>query len=420
MSGEDKAHTSVLLPGARVVLFTRDSETRDAFMALEKDWRFARVRLEVRDGDVETASAAYTGHASPDLILVQTDTIDEGFTARLEALGAHCADDTAAIVIGPVNDVNLYRRLVGMGVSDYLVRPVAAAVLADDIAETLLEKFGAAGSRLIGVMGAKGGVGATTLAQALAWGLADRLNQKTFLLDAAGGWSTLGVGMNFEPTTTLAEAARAAVEKNHDSLTRMMFTAGERLTVLSSGGDVMLDDVADGASYEALIDHLMLTYPVVVADLSAAPSYLKRTVLRKANEIMLVTAPTLPSVRATRTLVQEIGDLRGGAAEQVDIIVNMTGFARAEVPKAQIEEGLERKPSTYIPFDPGLFVALESEARRITEDKAGQAVVEKILPFARKVLVRAGGEDDGQGGTPQDNRKGGGIGQIISRLKTKS
>lgn len=417
MSGEDKIHTSVLLPGARIVLFTRDGETREAFMALQKDWRFARARLEVKEGDVESAIAAYSGHPSPDLVLVQTETIDDSFTARLEVLGAACAEDTAAIVIGPVNDVNLYRHLVGMGVSDYLVKPVQTEALANDIAATLLEKFGAAGSRLIAVMGAKGGVGVTALSQALAWGLSDRLDQKTFLLDAAGGWSTLSVGMNFEPTTTLAEAARAAAEQNNDSLTRMMFTASDKLTVLSSGGDVMLDDLAESANYEALLDHLMSTYPVVVADLSASPAHLKRTVLSKAHEILLVTAPTLPSVRATRTLTQEIRDLRGGSESQVDIVVNMVGLAKMEVPKAQIEQGLDRKPSIYIPFDPALFIGVESEGRKMTEDKNGVAIVEKLLPFARKVIINAGSDD---GEAEQDNRKSSGLGSILSRLKTKA
>src|ERR1035437_10802085 len=119
MSNEDKSHlTAVLLPRARVALFTRDAETKEAFTALEKDWRFARVALEVKEGDADLAISMFQTETSPDLVLVQTDKIDDGFSGKLEALAAACADGTAAIVIGPVNDVNLYRKLVGMGVSD--------------------------------------------------------------------------------------------------------------------------------------------------------------------------------------------------------------------------------------------------------------------------------------------------------------
>src|SRR5690606_23129711 len=113
----------------------------------------------------------------------------------------------------PVNDVNLYRKLIGMGVSDYLVKPVQQEELSNDIAASLIERIGASGSRLIVMMGAKGGVGTTVLSEGLAWGLSEDLGQKTFFLDAAGGWSTLPVGMDFEPATTLADALRAAVDQ---------------------------------------------------------------------------------------------------------------------------------------------------------------------------------------------------------------
>lgn len=421
MSAEDKAsYTAVLLPGARVLLYTRDDETKNAFQALEKDWRFARVNLQVRDGGASEAIAAFHAEQSPDIVIIQTDTIDEGFSRKLEELGGVCAEGTGAIVIGPVNDVDLYRKLVGMGVSDYLVKPVRTEPLGNDIAATLIEKIGAIGSRLIAVMGSKGGAGVTSLTEGLAWALADEMKQKTFLLDAAGGWSSLSVGMNFEPSTTLNEAVRAAMEGNNDSLTRMMFTAGERLTVLSSGGDVMLDDLVPPENFEVMLDHLMTTYPVMLVDLSGAPAGLKRIVLTRAHKILLVTPPTLPAVRATRTLLQEMKDLRGGSVEEVDVIINMSGIApKHEVPKAQIEEGLERKVAAVLPFDPALFIRTESEAKKLSDDKAGHGIVEKIMPLVRKVLASAGSESVAGNDDAEEDKKGG-IGGLLTKLKVKS
>jgi pilus assembly protein CpaE len=415
MSDGDKSYTSVLLPAASVALFTRDPETRATFEAIGRDWRFARVGLDMHDGDADTAYALYQQQASPELVIVQTDTIDDAFTQKLEMLANSCAEGTAAMVIGPVNDVNLYRKLIGMGVSDYLVRPVRQEEMSNDIAASLIERIGASGSRLIVMMGAKGGVGTTALAEGLAWGLSEDLGQKTFLLDAAGGWSTLPVGMDFEPATTLADALRAAVEQNHDSLSRMMFKAGDRLTVLSSGGDVMLEDRVQPEHYEYFLDHIMTTWPVVLVDLSGATPALKNVVLRRAHEIMLVTAPTLPSVRASRTLLQEIRDLRGGADSDVDIIINMQGLApKHEVSRAQIEEGLERKAGAIIEFDSALFISTESAAKKLGAEKSGASIVAKLLPLARRVL-NIGGD-----AANEDDEKKGGLGNILSKLKAKS
>src|SRR5690606_25221386 len=135
---------------------------------ISDDWRFARVAVNVEEGDVESAIQTYQNTASPALIIIETDTTDESFSARLEKLAEYCAEGTNAVVIGPVNDVNLYRQLTAMGVRDYLVRPVAKDILSEVIAHALVEKLGASGSRLIAVTGAKGGVGATALTQALA------------------------------------------------------------------------------------------------------------------------------------------------------------------------------------------------------------------------------------------------------------
>ena len=398
MNKDDASVTSVLLPAARVDLFTRDETSRKAFLALKQDWRFARVQLDLHEGDVGTSIETYKTQASPQLIIVQTEDIDESFTQKLEELSAYCNEGTRAIVIGPVNDVNLYRRLIGMGVSDYLVKPLEAVSLGNDIAATLLEQLGATGSRLIAVIGVKGGVGATVLSQSAAWALAEKYGQKTFLLDAAGGWSTLSVGMNFEPSATLAEAARAASERNEDSLTRMIHNAGDKLSVLSSGGDAMLDGPVEPAHYESLLDHVMATYPVVLADLSGASSGLKRTVLSRAHRILLLTTPALPAVRAARTLIQEIKDIRGNSDEGIDVVLNMQGYAaKHEVGKNQIEQGLDRKLGAVLPFDPALFAAIETEGRKLHADKDGEAVTAQLMPLILRSLSASPEEEHDAG-----------------------
>ncbi len=422
MSDDDKSYTSVLLPAARVTLFTRDAETKAALAALQQDWRFARVALEVIEGDAQTAAELYAQQPSPDLVIVQTEDINESFTQKIEALGGVCVEGTAAIIVGPVNDVNLYRRLVGMGISDYLVKPLKTGPLGNDIAATLLKRIGATGSRLIAFVGAKGGVGTTVLCEGTAWALSDKLGQKTFLLDASAGWSTLSVGMEFEPSTTLAEATRAAAEKSHDSLSRMVVNRTDKLSILSSGGDVMLDDSVSPEYYEALLDYFMATYPVVIADLSQSSPLLQRAVLARAHKIMVVTSPTLTSVRATRTLLKEIKDLRGGTAattgDVMDIILNMQGLAaKDEVPKGQIEEGLERKLAAILPFNPDLFVRTESQARKLHEDKDGADLADKLTAIIRKVLNIHGGDASA---VNDEDKKTSGIGSVLSKLKKKA
>ena len=405
--------TNILLPTARVDLFLKDKETLEAARSLADDWRFARVIVSVEEGNVESAIQSYQEAKSPDLVIIETDTTDDSFTARLGALSGHCEAGTNAVIIGPVNDVSLYRSLTSMGVMDYLVKPVPQDILSEVIANALISKLGTSGSRLIGVIGTKGGVGTSSLTQGLAWGLSEKLQQKTFLLDAAGGWSTLSVGMGFDPSTTLHEAVRAADVEDEDTLARMLFKANDKLTVLASGSDTMLDTSVQADQYEKLLDMIMKSYPVVLVDLSGATPSLKRMVLSIAHELVIVATPTLPSLRSARTLMQEIKLIHGGDTSNLDLVINMEGLVPSkEVPKKDIIAALECTPSVMVPFDPKLFVGAENEGKKLTGVKTGADIVDKLLPIAQKVL------SDSRGKVSNDTNEGL-IGGILNKLTKK-
>ena len=419
MSQADAAYTSTLLPASRVAMFANDPQTAESFQSLQGDWRFTRVRMDRHAGGVaEAIRVLQAGGAAPDLLIIETDTIDDGFTSQLENLANYCPEGTAAIIIGPVNDVNLYRKLIGMGISDYLVRPVRPETLSFDIARTLIDRIGASGSRLVAVMGAKGGVGVTAITQAMAWGAADLLKQKTMVLDAAGGWSTLSVGMNFEPATTLQEAARAAAGSNEDAFKRMIFQPNERLHVLSSGGDVMLEKTVDAGAYESLLDKLMTTYPLVVVDLSHSPTELKRLVLSRAHEIVLVSTAMLPSLRATRSLMQEIKDIRSDSESRIDLVINMAGMApKQEVSKSDVEAALGRKPTAQIDYEPSVFIAAETEGRKLNASADGDSIVRSLIGMIAKILDGAGA--DALGVANDDQSKKNPLSGILGKLGKK-
>ncbi|PZQ46940.1 MAG: type II secretion protein ATPase [Micavibrio aeruginosavorus] len=401
------------MPSATVDFFLKDKETIEAARALKDDWRFARVQLRVTEGDVETAIQLYGSTPSPEIIMIETDTTGAGFIERLGELSGRCEEGSSAVVIGPVNDVNLYRSLTAMGVSDYLVRPVPQETLSEVIAQTLIEKLGAAGSRLIAMIGAKGGVGVSTLAQAAALGASDNLGQKTLLLDAAGAWSSLPVGMGYEPVASTAEVIKAVVAKDNDSLRRMLYSVNDKLTVLASGTEPMLDIAPQIGQFEDVLNTVMASYPVVVADLSGAGPLLKKAVLTRAHEIILVTTPTLASLRAARSLMQEIKKLQGGNANNIDLVLNMAGIAPGkEIVKADIKAALDIEPQAVIAFDAKSYIGAEHEGRKLSADKGAQDSILKILPLIQKYVARDTGAS-----IEADKTKL--VGSLLNKLKTK-
>lgn len=406
-----RTETSILLPAATVDLFLKDKATIEAARSLSSDWRFARVNVNVHEGDVEAAIRTYGSGKSPDMIMVETDTTGEDFISRLGDLSGRCDEGTSAIVIGPVNDVNLYRSLTAMGVSDYLVFPVPVETLSEVIASSLIEKLGTAGSRLIALIGSKGGVGVSSIAQILAWGSAESLSQKTFLFDAAGGWSSLGVGMGFEPTTGTGEVIRAATNKDMDSFRRTLFNPIEKLSVLGTGAEMLLEHNAQAQPFEEVLNLAMGSYPVVIADLSGAPSAIKKMVLTRAHEIIVVTTPVLSALRSARSLMQEIKKLTGGHHPSIDLVVNMVGIAPGkEVSKGDITAAMDTAPSVMVPFDSKLFIGAEGEGNKISSYRSGEAIAQSLLPLVQKIVSKSS-----ETAAPPSSGAGGLLSRLVKR-----
>jgi pilus assembly protein CpaE len=418
MSNDDTSQgTATLLPQSLVCVFSQDQNTIEAAGKIADDWRFARVNLDIRQGDVMSAAEYFKGTKSPNLVIIQTENIDESFSEKLAALAESCDENTAAVIIGPENDVYLYRKLIEMGISDYLVKPVSKDILAEVIAKTLINQLGTSGSRLLAFVGAKGGVGTSTIAQASGWGISQFLGQKTILVDISGGWATHAVGIGFEPTATLTEALRAAEKGDEESLARMIYKASDKFSVLATGSDAMLDQGVEKARLEKLLDMLMLKFPVVLVDISAAAPELKKAVLFRAHHIHLVTMASVACLRLARSILMEIKTLRGGKTSDVSLFVNMVGFAPShELSKGDIQGAMEIIPHAFIVFDPKLFVGVETEDKKIIDDKAGIKIVhDTIIGLARKIL-----KVDADVGLPDKEEKQGGLlSGMLGRLGKK-
>lgn len=397
MSYSDTQACSVLLPAARVGFFAKDPNTAETARAIAEDWRFARVQMDVYDGHLDEAIEIYKEKEAPNLLVVQSDTVDEEFTNKLEELSSQCEEGTNAIVVGPQNDVDLYRRLIEMGISDYLVHPTSKDDLANAMAKVLIDQLGVTGSHLIAYIGSKGGVGTSNIAQAGACLVAEVLHEKTLFLDVAGGWTVNPVGLDYEPVASMAEALEALEKNDKEALERIIIKKTDHLSVLATGADAMLAEAPAPEGLEKLVDSLMVTYPVIVADLSHSDPLMKKTLVGRASQINVVSTASLPALRLARTLMNEIKDARGGNDDGVEFILNKTGKSPAtEANEKDVSEAIGKSVSANISFQPKLFMGAESEGRFVCDEKAGQDILyPTLLPLLQKVLGRKGSVDIG-------------------------
>lgn len=395
MSDFTGSKSSVLLPSARIAIFTNNDELKNVALSLRNDWRFARVSIEVFEGNVDNAVTKYQSETSADLVMVETDTIEDSFVSKLEKLGEHCAETTAAVVVGPVNDVYLYRKLIEMGVSDYLVNPISQEVMADLFSKILIERMGSENSRLIACIGAKGGVGTSSIAQLILDNAGNLLDQKSILLDTAGGWSYTSVALGKEPVTTLHEAARLATSNDKDSFQRMILSVTEKISYLGTGAESLLDDTVSAEQFENIVNRLMKTYPVVVVDLSRAPMDICRSICVKANDVLAVSTPTLSALRSARGLLSELQTMRGGEERGLHLVINKQGAVDGfEVSEKDTVEAVKFKPLLSLDFLPKIFCAAENQGKFISTLPDTEQIISKSKKTVSQLLIVNSREND--------------------------
>lgn len=390
-----KKNVKSLLPPSRVEIFTAHEKLLKHIDALNEDWRFARVNLNNPGYTLDDALDVYKTRRSPHLLIIHTDSIDEAFQANLGKLSEVCSEGTSAVVVGPVNDVQLYRNLMAMGVSDYLLQDIELEDFVTAISSVLLDALGATDSQLISVIGAKGGVGASVVSEAISLALCDELGQKVIVMDAAAGHSTQWSNFGFSPNSTVIEAAKAVADRDTESLDRMIHKVNDRLHVLNSGAEPMLDNPVSDKAYNMIMDKMLVSYPHVVVDLSGATTLLQREVLSRSHAVFVVTSPTLPSLSMTRLLMKEVSDMRGGDADILRLVVNKSGEnSSSDVSVKDIKESLDVKNAISIGYDAKTFGEVDGQGKLLSAVSGGKKVISQFVGPLREILDITAPSDD--------------------------
>ena len=373
-----------LLPATRIDLFLHDDRLMPIARQLAADWRMGRIRLDVQQGGVAAAVGRYRQSASPPLVVVELPPDPALIDAVIEQLAEHCAEGTRAIILGHVNDVMLYRRLIAEGVSDYLVGDLGCDDFLAAFARALTSDTPVGQGRLIAVTGAKGGVGTTSIAQALAV-MAAGQGIDCLLVDGCCGLGTSGIAFGAESKRSCEEIFATLQQGDGlaDILRRVCWDISPGLRLIP-GGRGQGPDFIDAGLMEDWLQQLRSQSALVVIDLPGAHHPLTRHLVAGADQMVLVTAPMLASMRLARLGLEQI-QARRGAASPFHLVVNGAGcFAGHEVPEPALVQafGTEAKGKLLmVPFVPGVFAAAETDGKGLAPGKQRDRVFQALQPI---------------------------------------
>ena len=309
----------------------------------------------VRDGGVDAARQALAEAPAPGVLLVDlSDATDP--LAEMHLLADVCEPGARVLAVGETNDVGLYRALIQMGVSDYLVKPLDGRLLAEALrraGRTAPEPAAAATAstkvRSVAVIGARGGVGATSVAVSLAWDLAHVRKLPTVLADFDLHFGSAALSLDLEPGRGLRDILANPDRVDALLVGSAMVGQGDSLRLLCAEEPLDDDFSVDVSALAALKDSLAGSCEALVLDLPRKLDPLARKALAEADLTVVVTDLTLAGARDAHRLLAMLRSVRPDG--ETLLIGNRAKGVAGELPQAEFERAVDAHLDHVLPFD---------------------------------------------------------------------
>ena len=384
----DRTEHIAPLPRVSIQAFCETPEVAAIVTEAIGDRRMSRAHVKQHMGGAPAAVEAYRSAPTPNLVVIESNGERDELVAHLDTLAEFCDAGTKVVVIGRVNDIVLYRELIGRGISDYLVAPFPVLDFIRSISHLYTHVKAEPVGRVVAVTGAKGGVGASTLAHNVAWSIARSLDVATVIVDLDLPFGTAGLDFNQDPPQGIAEAVFAPERLDVNFVDRLLSKCTDKLSILAA--PATLDRAYDfgETAFDGLLDILRSTVPCIVLDVPHGWAGWSRRALIGADEVVVVAAPDLANLRNTRNLLDVLRTTRPNDVKPKLVLNGVGVLKRPEISVTDFAKAVEVAPAAVVPFDAKLFGTAANNGQMIGEVEANHKTTEILNELARAVTGR--------------------------------
>ena len=376
------------IPRISIQAFCEDPKTAEVLQAATADRRLAKSHVSVHMGGASAAVAHYLESPTPNLIIVETTLPRNQMLGELDRLAECCDAGTKVVVIGHMNDVVLYRELLKRGVSEYLIAPVTPMQFIESLSNLYNNPATDPVGNVIAFIGAKGGVGSSTVCHNAAWAMSEILKSDVVVADLDLAFGTTGLDFNQDPVQGIAEALQSPERLDEVLLDRLLTKCSERLSIFAA--PVVLDrdyDISADAC-DIVLDIVRQNVPFVAVDLPHTWTPWVKRVLLQADEIVLTAVPDLANLRNAKNLIDLLKQNRTNDGPP-RLVMNMVKMPkRPEISVKEFSFALDLEPGQVIEFDSETFGLASNNGQMIEEfsskAKAAQQFRELALALAHR------------------------------------
>lgn len=328
------------------------------------------VSATLKQAGFEVATASNGSEAldqvkivKPALIILDINMPDMDGYEVCRRLRAMPATANTPIVMLTAHD-SLEEKIKGFeaGADEYITKPFQPAELQARI-KVLLRRVAVARpekvqktSKVIAVFSLRGGVGVSTFATNLAVGLSQLWKEPVALVDMVLTMGQSALMLNLPLRNTWGDLAKIPSEElEGDLLQSVLLNHDSGVSVLAAPRTYVEGETVTPAIATRVLELLRGNFPYVVLDL---PHDFRETTLAgldAADEIIVLIAPELASVRAVVGAL-EVFDELGYGREKIRIVMNWT-FERKGLARKDIENVMKHPIQYVVPFVPDGFVS---------------------------------------------------------------
>lgn len=386
-------HNARPIPRISIQAFCERPELAQAVQVAAEDRRLSKAHVNAQMGGVTAAVAHYQESPTPNLIIVES-TIPRGqLLGELDALAESCDAGTKVVVIGHVNDVVLYRELLKRGVSEYLVAPISPLQLMECISQLYNHPDTDPVGHIFAFIGAKGGVGSSTICHNAAWTLSEVLKSNVIVADLDLAFGTTGLDFNQDPVQGIAEALSSPERLDEVLLDRLLTKCSDHLSIFAAPVILDRDYEIMPDAVEMVLDVVRQNVPYVAVDLPHGWSAWTKRVLTQADEVTITCVPDLANLRNAKNIVDLLKQSRKHDCKP-HLVINMANIPkRPEISVREFEQALELTAVAVIEHDPETFGQASNNGQMIEElnskAKSAQAFRDIALTMSRRKEIKA-------------------------------
>jgi pilus assembly protein CpaE len=298
-------------------------------------------------------------------------------------------------------------KVVGfeVGANDYLTKPTHPSELQARV-KTLLarvvdKKANTTAARdenhgyVIGVLGARGGLGTTTMAVNLGAGLQTRTKSEVIVAEMLPGQGTLSLDVGVTGTKGLVDllSINKLGELTRDRVREALVSHGSGMKLLLASDrprDMHL--INQTANYEAIVRRLAALARFVVLDLGTGIQPFAEKILSLCDEVFIVLEGVPNTIIHTQALIDDIAAL-GITKKNIKVILNNRIRSDTQLPSSEVQAKLEHEILSTLTPAPELFVQatrVQTPAILCQPDSLTARQITKLVEFVteREALPR--------------------------------